>query len=312
MPKVNEVGNVQSPARYGPIEEHTMIFKADLPIVQRAELIAGGGSVTDVLTVLRRLTLMDFGRLLLEMPNTAYPNLSRLLPKMAPAEVQTAWTGSSGYDLFRSTEDFGARMQHHFERICGRGLRGATILDYGCGWGRIARLMLYFTDPERLHGVDPMTDSIKHCRECGVLGNIALSAYLPTELPVGDTKFDLAYAYSVFTHTSKRATQAALSAIRSCMKPDGLLVITIRPVEIWDLPSFGENADAEPDALVAEFERTGFAFLPNKHFVTDDDYTYGVTTISPDWIVANCPDWKLVAADRGEDHLQYLLFLQPK
>ena len=58
--------------------------------------------------------------------------------------------------------------------------------------------------------------------------------------------------------------------------------------------------------------KISFAFLPNKHFVTDGDYTYGVTTMSPNWVVANCPDWKLVATDRGEDHLQYMLLLQPK
>lgn len=289
-----------------------MIFKADLPIVRRAEVIAGSGSVTDTLAVLRRLTLMDFGRLQLELPHPAYPNLSRLMPRMAAAEVQTGWTGSSGFDLFRSTEDFSTRLQHHFERICGRSLQGATILDYGCGWGRIARMMMYFTDPDQFHGVDPLTDSIELCRESGVLGNIALSDYLPNDLPVGDAKFDLAYAYSVFTHTSKRATLTALSAIRKYMKPDGLLMITVRPVEIWDLSSFGENPDADTDALVAEFERTGFAFLPNLYLQTDGDHTYGVTTMSPEWVATNCTGWNLVGTDRGEDHLQYILLLTPQ
>jgi len=138
-----------------------------------------------------------------------------------------------------------------------------------------------------------------------------LSDYHPDTLPIDNARIDLGYAYSVFTHTSERATRTALNTIRRYMKPDGLFVITVRPVEIWNLPEFGENKQVDRAALIEQFAQTGFAFLPNPHIRSDDESVYGVTTISPDWISRNFPNWRIVKRDRGEDHSQYILVLQP-
>jgi SAM-dependent methyltransferase len=185
------------------------------------------------------------------------------------------------------------------------------VLDYGCGWGRLARMMAYYTDPANIWCVDPLKDSVNICKDDGVLGNIRLSEYHPTELPVGAAQFDLAYAYSVFTHTSKRATTMALNTVRRYMKPDGLFVITVRPVEIWGLAEFGENAEANRAELIAEFDRTGFSFLENPHMRIDGESVYGVTAIAPEWITRTFPNWRIVRRDRGEDHSQHILVLQP-
>ena len=156
-----------------------------------------------------------------------------------------------------------------------------------------------------------MQELINICQNDRILGNVALSHYLPSELPVGSARFDLIYAYSVFTHTSERATLAALKTLRRYVKPNGMLVITVRPVEIFDNPSFGENEKADREALVSQFEKTGFSFLPNPHFQTDGDYTYGVTAMSTDWLAEKAPYWKLCRVDRGEDHLQRILVMTP-
>jgi hypothetical protein len=122
-----------------------MIFKADLPVIKRAETLAGTGDVDVTLNCLRSLSMLDFGMLHLDMPHPAFPNLSRMLPRMAAVEVQTGWTGASGYDLFRQTKDFVLRLQLHFQSICKRPFQEACVLDYGCGWGRISRMMMYYT-----------------------------------------------------------------------------------------------------------------------------------------------------------------------
>ena len=288
-----------------------MIFKGDLPIIQAAEAVARVGTIEEVLGMLRRLSPLDFGRMLLEMPTPGYPALSAMLPRMAKTEVQTAWTGSSGYDMFRQTKDFVLRLELYVEAICRRPLRGATILDYGCGWGRLARMMAYYTDPDNIYCLDPLKDSINICKEDGILGHVRLSDYYPAELPVGEARFDLVYAYSVFTHTSLRATTTALNTIRRYMKPDGLFVITVRPVEVWGLSEFGENTEANRGELIAAFERTGFSFLENPHMLVDGESVYGVTAISPDWISRSFPNWRIVRRDRGEDHSQHILVLQP-
>lgn len=210
------------------METTHMMFKSDLSIVRAAEAVASVGSVEEVLGMLRRLSAMDFGRMLLEMPNPGFPALSKVLPRMAKTEVQTAWTGNSGYEMFRQIKDFVLRLELYFEAICRRTMRDATILDFGCGWGRLARMMAYYTNPDSIWCLDPLRESVNICKEDGILGHVLLSDYHPTELPVGTARFDLAYAYSVFTHTSLRATTMALNTVRSYMKPDGLFVITVR------------------------------------------------------------------------------------
>ncbi len=54
-----------------------------------------------------------------------------------------------------------------------------------------------------------------------MLGHFAVSEYLPATLPVEQGSFDLAYAYSVFTHLSERATLRAFAALHRCMAKDG-------------------------------------------------------------------------------------------
>ena len=289
-----------------------MIFTADLPILRRAEALAATGDIAAVLACLRQMPALDFGMLHLAMPLQRFPHLSRMLPRMAPDSVQHAGSGAAGYDLFRQTKDFALRLELWFERLCGRRLLGGTILDYGCGWGGLARMMMYFTNPDRFWGVDGSAEAIAQCREDGVLGHLAVSDPLPDDLPVGDTRFDLIYAYSVFTHTSPRATLAALAALRRRIRPDGLLMLTVRPVEIWNRDSFAESENADTDGLIFAFERSGFAFLPNIHVTHDGDHVFGVAAIAPHWLAENAPGWTLVAQDRGEDHLQTILMLQPQ
>jgi len=289
-----------------------MFFTADLPFIRRAEALAATGDIAAVLVCLRQMSALDFGMLHLAMPQANLPQLSRMLPRMASEAVQRSESGSAGYDLFRQTKDFALRLELWFERLCGRRLAGSTILDCGCGWGGLARMMMYFTNPDRFWGIDPSAEAIDLCRADGVLGRLAVSHRLPESLPVDDTLFDLIYAYGMFTHTSRRATLATMAALRRHIRPDGLLVLTVRPVEIWDIGHFGENGNADTDALIADFERTGFAFLPNIHITTDGEHSFGVTTIAPEWLAANAPGWKLVAQDRGEDHLQRILLLQPQ
>ena len=91
---------------------------------------------------LRELSLDDFGEVLLEMPMRKYPKLSSFLPKMAADQVQQDWTGASGMILLRQSLNFIRMMHYRSYKHQGSGLEGKTILDYGCGYGRLLRLSL--------------------------------------------------------------------------------------------------------------------------------------------------------------------------
>ena len=62
---------------------------------------------------------------------------------------------------------------------------------------------------------------------------LAQSDFLPERLPF-DEPFDLAYAFSVFTHLSEAAHERCLAALHAGLRPGGILVVTIRPPAYLD------------------------------------------------------------------------------
>src|SRR5688572_11459648 len=116
------------------------------------------GLSTDINEVFANISLEDFGRLLLDVPDE-YPNLKRWFPRMPPDEVQDSWTGSHGEVLLRQTIAFVHSLTYQYEAKLGRAIRDATVLDFGCGWGRILRLLCKFIPADHIYGVDPWKKS---------------------------------------------------------------------------------------------------------------------------------------------------------
>ncbi len=258
---------------------------------------------------LRGLCLDSFGEIFINLPLADYPQVSRVLPRMASAETQQAWTGSSSYPLLRESLTFIRAMWHEYERITGKRLADACVLDYGCGYGRLLRLMMYFADEAKLHGCDPWDESIKLCREAEIKCDLRLTDYLPRALPYATASFDLIYAFSVFTHTSERATQMALAALAKIIKPEGILVITIRPPEYWRYHQPLEPAQREK--LESAHGSSGFAFLPHVRKEVEGDITYGDTSMSLDYITSKNPCWKIIGSERTIDApYQRIVYLQ--
>jgi len=264
---------------------------------------------TDVLHGLRALGLDDFGQFLFSLPDPHYPRLSALLPSMASPEVQVNWTGDSGHRLLIQTLDFVRSVCYNFARFTGRALGDGRVLDFGCGYGRIARLFYYFTDPSRFHAVDPWDESIRICASNGLTENFALSDYLPADLPTGSTAFDLIYAFSVFTHLSERATRRSLETLLGKLAPDGLLVITIRPLEYWQVDRYAVES-SQVDDLIERHRSDGFAFRPHRRAAVDGDITYGDTSMSLAWIATTFPDAIIHGIDRTlDDPYQIYVFI---
>lgn len=280
--------------------------------VERAALAARQGDAVDCLRSLRSMPLADFGSLLFGVTNNAPSIITELLPKMADVDVQRGWTGTSGLDNLKATVNFVQSVSYGYQALKGRTLRNQRILDYGCGYGRMIRLMYYFSDPDLIYGCDPWPRSIEICRQDRLLGNLEVSDYLPTALPFMGRKFDFVYANSVFTHTSERATRQALRAIRGAIAEDGLLAITIRPVEFW--AHYGaNNPRVDIDKYVRQHVMTGFTFHPHNRAPIDGDITYGDTSMSYEYLETHFPEWRVCRVDRTLDSpYQLITFLQPR
>lgn len=276
----------------------------------RLERIAREGNTQHVYEALRQLSLRETGELLLDVPASCAA-LRGMLPAMPSAEVQINWTGTSGAPLLDQSLAFVGAVSTAFESHTGRSLSGARILDYGCGWGRLIRLMYKFSPPERIYGCDAWETSLALCRGSGIRAHLATCEEVPTSVPFPGVSFDLIYAFSVFTHLSERTSKAVVATLRRCIEPDGLLVVTIRPPEYWDVHSPQQNAVDVP-RMKKEHAARGFAFTPHIRAPVDGEVTFGDTSMSLDYIGRNWKDWSVLGSrvDRA-DPLQTLVFLAP-
>jgi SAM-dependent methyltransferase len=282
-------------------------------ILASAERLAAHHDLETVLAELRKLRLEEFGKVLLDMPDENFPDLSKRLPAMASADAQRSWTGTSGMPLLQQTIEFVQAVEYNFKRLTGRNLKNGKVLDFGCGYGRIARLMYYFTSPAKLFCVYPWDESIRLCRESRLPGNFFISDYVPRSLPFRDSDFDLIYCFSVFTHLSMRTARVVLTLLRNYIADDGMLVITVRPKEYWlTNGAFDPSSKRSPQDLLEEHRRNGFAFVPRQREPIDGDVTYGDTSVSIDWLTREFPEWKIETFDCSpKDPYQRRVFLRP-
>jgi len=145
--------------------------------IQKIRLIeAEHKSLENTLAMLRTLTLDEFGELLLTLPNEEFPHLSSILPSATPDEVQVEWTGSCGVTLLRQSVSFLNFVAAAYTEFSGRPLRNVNVLDFGCGWGRLLRLLAFYNNPEFNFGCDAWPVSLDHARQSHVLAVVKIRA----------------------------------------------------------------------------------------------------------------------------------------
>lgn len=263
-------------------------------------------ATSDIPRLFENIPLDTFGELLLNVPE-CFPHIRSYFPRMPSEEVQRNWTGDHGSALLPLSAAFVKTMVSGFDELTRKPVATARVLDFGCGWGRILRLLYKFASSESIYAVDAWDESLKLCHAHGVKGHLALTDWVPRTLPF-ECQFDLIFAFSVFTHLSEKTARVVLQTLRERIAADGLLIITIRPKEYWYTHDGGSIA-AE---MMGVHETRGFAFAPHNRAAVDGDITYGDTSISPAYIRREYPQWRLVRVDYNVvDPFQLVIFLRP-
>jgi len=186
---------------------------------------AGGGP--DRFALFRDLDA-DLWALLLAKEYDAYPNIRALLPDLPEPSLQELWNGASGLTLAAMGASFYRRLRERFAERSAVALADARVLDFGCGWGRLTRFLARDVAPGALCGCDPAQMILDVCEQTGVPAVLRRSDFVPERLPF-EEPFDLAFAFSVFTHLSEPAHEASLRALHAALRPGALLVVTVRP-----------------------------------------------------------------------------------
>ncbi len=282
------------------------MFSLFTPELSRIDQRITGAAPDEIPALFRHIPLDAFGKLLLDVPGE-FPNIRSYLPRMPANEVQHTWTGNHGEALLVQSVAFVESLLGNYQSMTGRAVENAKILDYGCGWGRLLRLLSKYVSHDRLFGVDPWDQSIAKCRECGVKGNLAQSDYVPRSLPFQE-KFNLIFAFSVFTHLSEKTALVVQNTLRDHLADDGLLAITVRPKEYWRVHENGRLAGR----MIPRHERTGYAFVPHNLPPIDGEITYGDSSMTLEYIRGRWKRWSIAAIDWNMiDPFQLILFLRP-
>jgi ubiquinone/menaquinone biosynthesis C-methylase UbiE len=147
--------------------------------------------------------------------------------------LQAMIVGSSNEQALREAGQFYKHVKAHYAAANGRPLTDARILDFGIGWGRIARFFARDVPYGHVHGCDVMPLMVDVCRRSMVPATAAVTE------PYGETPyragyFDLVYAYSVFTHLPEHMCVHWLNELHRITKPGSLIVMTVEPPRFID------------------------------------------------------------------------------
>ena len=106
----------------------------------------------------------DVWALLLTQEYDACPNIRALLPAVPDPALQAPWNGTSGAALAAQSVAFYRRLRDRYAAHGAVPLEAARVLDFGCGWGRLTRMLARDVAPGRLYGCDPAQGILDVCR----------------------------------------------------------------------------------------------------------------------------------------------------
>jgi hypothetical protein len=154
-------------------------------------------------------------------PERGHEALGFDLPSLPPDEVQKNFTGRSGRPNIELAFQFYSFIRENYLRT-----DEPTIMDFGSGWGRIARLFL--RDTRDIWAVDTHPVALEWMRKTQLPVRVVESKPLPPIPELGATRFDLIYAFSVFSHLSEEYFQSWITHLLSLLKDEGVMVFTTR------------------------------------------------------------------------------------
>lgn len=170
------------------------------------------------------------------------------------------------------------------DALAGQGVRledCEAVLDFGCGVGRVMRHWRGVQGP-RFHGTDYNPRLIAWCRRHLPFAAFGVNGLDPG-LAYPDGSFDVAYAFSVFTHLTSARQEAWMSELRRLVRPGGHLILSLH----------GEfYLQAMSDADRARFRTGGMVVVGGGRDGTNDCATFH----PPSYVrIVLARDWEVCA-----------------
>jgi ubiquinone/menaquinone biosynthesis C-methylase UbiE len=157
----------------------------------------------------------------------------QVLPGFPSDLIQTNTTGQAGVPTLKEAFVFYQDCVDMFESL-GAGIKtNNSLLDFGVGWGRIARFFLRDLPKANIFGVDVMQEFVEICKAAFGNENFLLTTpFPPSKFP--KDKFNYIVGYSVFSHLSEDACRSWMQEFHRITAPNGILALTTRSRQFMD------------------------------------------------------------------------------
>ena len=177
------------------------------------------------------------------------------LPAFPDVETQVNTVGAAGVSNLIEADLFFRDVVWHFCGSPNWRKPERKVLDFGCGWGRIARFFLLYFKPENIFGIDIDDDLLNICRNTFYGSKFyKCQAFPPTIFE--NYSIDYIVGYSVFSHLSEKACHEWMKEFKRILKSGGIVALTTRGRPFFDycISLKGTRQSGYLDALSGLFD----------------------------------------------------------
>jgi len=254
---------------------------------------------------------------------------------VSPFPPKSLMQNTTGLTSERDFASHGADFWMAFSKASPKPLSDyASILDFGCGCGRFARM--FKGHPGYIAGCDIDKRHIEWCTSALDHMTAKLSKVTPP-IPFLDNEFEAVISISIFTHLNESSQDIFLQELARVCRPDGMLFLTVHGDRALQRaisePRIKEMLDMPEDLFQtakAKFSDGKYAFvLQQGHLTTtgkttlnglfcdkviSDHYEYGITFIPENYLHTHWGNWfDIVDYKKGALHdFQDIVVLRPR
>jgi SAM-dependent methyltransferase len=158
-----------------------------------------------------------------------------------------------------------------------------SILDFGCGFGRVLRMLKAAFPEARLTACDIRRDGVDFC--AAVLGATPVYSSLDVNEIDLEGPFDLIFCGSVFTHFDAGLWSTFLPYFESLLMDQGLILFTTQGRRTADLFRRRELewglTEEGIQKMLSDYDDTGFGFSSYS-----GNHELGISLSKPSWVLA--------------------------
>lgn len=167
----------------------------------------------------------------------------------------------------------------------------SSILDFGCGPGRLTQYLCWLTPNAELFGCDIDAIAVAEAERLCPRGHFLANDATPP-LAYEDGQFDLVWCWGVFTNISESSHRVWLRELARVLGPGGVMISTTHSHEYLKRVAVFSPEKLEKFNFQGPVEQSiqssnGYYYVSPDHWPPD----YGYAVISKEYVTSHWPDY---------------------